>query len=194
MIQHAKTPNVTLTVPPRVPPFEQFHADGPILARPVEKKGNARRPAAGADDDAILAQNLLAPMLALGKFASLLTGGLAPVPQVPVVAPPPTLVVPNPPADTLVEDMSFDGIPPFPSIEDFLTNLHHQSQGKRDLLRFIPLLEEQGFVLIDDLLHVQNAVEIFEKAFDMKMGTTTYIMHHCAKEVKRIKNQYQLRG
>jgi len=78
---------------------------------------------------------------------------------------------------------------PFPSIEEFLTNLNWKYQGQRNLLQFIPLLKEQEFFFINDLLHVDDPVANFEKAFGMGIGTTTFIIHNCRKEVKRIKDQ-----
>jgi hypothetical protein len=130
-------------------------------------------------------------MLAFSKIANLFSGGLAPAPQFPAAAPaaPPAPPATNPPADISLGDISFDGQPPFPSIEEFLTKLDKKYAGQWALLQYIPCLKNQGFFFIDDLLHVDDPLTKFKETCDMEIGTTSFIIHSCQKEVKRMKDQ-----
>ena len=104
-------PGVTFTVQPHIPTFQQFHTDNPNPAQPVERKGR-EKPAAGvSDNDVNLAQNLVAPMLALSNITNIFFSGFAPAPKVQATAPPAPHASPatKPPADISLGDISFDG-------------------------------------------------------------------------------------
>ena len=130
-------------------------------------------------------------MLALSKIANIFSGGFTPAPQVLATAPPapPAPPATNPPADISLGDISFDGQPPFPSIEDFLTNLDKKYAGQRALLQYIPRLKNRGFFFIDDLLHVDDPLIKFKETCEMEIGTTAFIIHNCQKEVRWVKDQ-----
>lgn len=147
--------------------------------------------------------SLIAPMLAqvaLGQLASFLNNsGLSNLHQVPAAItptlPPAVPAIPPPAVPPAIlplnqDDISFDC--EYPSIEEFLTALDMKDGGKRGLVKFIPRFELLGFLSIDDLLYVKNPEKTFKEECEMEVGTTSFILHNCQKEIKRLRAQMGL--
>jgi len=174
-------------------------------APPIGRKAKGKL-ATEMNPDSNLSQSLVAPMVALGQIANLFSGGLShfqaqglpTASLIPSVMGPPTTIptiaasIPANPSEsdlTSVGDTSFDGPPPYPTVEDFLTTLDQKYHSTHNLLQYIPLLKHAGFLYIDDIIHIKTPETTFKAVCDMEVGTTAFIVCSCVKEYNRIRAQ-----
>jgi hypothetical protein len=148
----------------------------------------------------------MAPMVALGQIANLFSGslsqlqaqGLPTASLIPSVMGPPTttpaiaasITSNTSESDPIsIGDTSFDGLPPYPMVEDFLTTLDEKYHNTRNLLQYIPLLKRAGFLYIDNIVHIKTPETTFKEVCDMEVGTMAFVVHSCTREYNRIRAQ-----